>query len=178
MDDDALRAELERLHPESYGWALGCCGHDPAQAEEILQMAYLKILDGRARYRGEASFKTWLLALIRKTAADEWRRKNRRDAHVRAWELENDFDVVEAPIGDARERAEIQSALLTALATLTARQQEVLQLVFYHDLSLSEAAAVMGIAIGSVRTHYERGKERLRECLKQEKVFDESGIGR
>jgi RNA polymerase sigma-70 factor (ECF subfamily) len=41
----------------------------------------------------------------------------------------------------------------------------VLHLVFYQDLSISEAAVIMGVSLGSARTHYERGKARLRELL-------------
>ena len=64
----------------------------------------------------------------------------------------------------------MQQRFQQALAELPARQRETLHLVFYQDLSLSEAAEVMSISIGSVRRHYERGKKRVREALDREGV--------
>ena len=74
MEDSEIRALLEMNHQASYGWALGCCRRDPAEAESVLQAVYLKVLEGRARFEGRSSFKTWLFAVIRKTALDERRR--------------------------------------------------------------------------------------------------------
>src|SRR5438309_11626412 len=74
MDIAELKAELEMLHGASFGWALNCCRRDRAEAEEVLQTVYLKILEGKACFRGEASLKTWLFAVIRKTAIGEHRK--------------------------------------------------------------------------------------------------------
>ena len=75
MEISELKAELEKLHPASFGWALSCCGRNRAEAEEVLQTVYLKILQGKAIYRGESKLQTWLFAVIRKTAISERRKQ-------------------------------------------------------------------------------------------------------
>ena len=60
MDDIELRAQLEKHHTASYGWALSCCSQNRTEAKDVLQTAYLKILEGRARFGGKSTFRTWL----------------------------------------------------------------------------------------------------------------------
>ena len=166
MDIAELKAELETLHSASFGWALSCCRRDRGEAEDVLQTVYLKILEGKARFRGEATFKTWLFAVIRKTAAGEYRRKLLRSLKlITGAEQAGDRASPEVGPGAAFEKSEVQIRFQTALKSLPTRQREALHLVFYEDLSLREAAEVMGISIGSARQHYERGKKRLRETL-------------
>jgi RNA polymerase sigma-70 factor (ECF subfamily) len=168
MEISELKAELEKLHPASFGWALSCCGRNPAEAEEVLQTVYLKILQGKAIYRGESKLQTWLFAVIRKTAISERRKQWLRTLiSLPVTTLED--------LGSEFERSEMQQRFQQALAQLPARQRETLHLVFYQDLSLSEAAEVMNISLGSARRHYERGKKRLRATLDREGV--EYGIG-
>jgi RNA polymerase sigma-70 factor (ECF subfamily) len=163
-----LKAELERLHEASFGWAMHCCQRNRVQAEEVLQAVYLKILQGKACYRSESSVKTWLFAVIRKTASSERRRHLLQALKtITALRAETrEPDQVQAQL----ERKEMQQQFQQALARLPARQRETLHLVFYQDLSLSEAAEVMTISVGSARRHYERGKQRLREMLEREGV--------
>lgn len=167
MDIAELKAELETLHSASFGWAMSCCRRDPAEAEEVLQTVYLKILEGRACFRGEATLKTWLFAVIRKTAISEHRKNILRRLR---WSDGIEQDTLVSPLeppGVAFEKSEVQALFQNALKTLPRRQSEALHLVFYQDLSLSEAAVVMGVSIGSARQHYERGKKRVREFLGQ-----------
>ena len=176
MDDVELKRELERAHADCFGWAMACCRRDRDDAEEVLQTVYLTVLDGRARYDGRSSFRTWLFGVIRLTAASE-----RRKAWLRGLLLERASGKREAgrgkrevgilaqdpfPAPDAEVELESRrQSLGHSLAQLAARQREVLQLVFYHDLTVDEAATVMGVSVGSARTHYSRGKARLATLL-------------
>ena len=164
MDIAELKTELEALHQASFGWALNCCRRNRADAEEVLQTVYLKIFQGKAVYRGESQLRTWLFAVIRKTAVTERRKQVLRSIIGSPGEKSSSQPEVEL------ERSEMQQRFQQALSRLPARQRETLHLVFYQDLSLSEAAEVMNISIGSARRHYERGKQKLREAFDREGV--------
>src|SRR5437879_10730750 len=165
MDIAELKAELETLHSASFGWALSCCRRDRGEAEDVLQTVYLKILEGKARFRGEAAFRTWLFAVIRKTAAGEYRRKLLCSLKLITGAEQPD-DRASPEVGPLAtfENSEVQIRFQSALKSLPARQREALHLVFYEDLMLPRAADVVGISIGSARSEERRvGKEgRLR----------------
>lgn len=170
MDIAELKAELQQLHSASFGWALSCCGRDREEAEEVLQTVYLKILEGKAQFRGEASLKTWLFAVIRKTAMGERRKNLLRRLILNAGSGQTEPAAFAEEPAAVFERTETQARFQNALRSLPARQREALHLVFYEDLTLREAADVMRVSIGSARQHYERGKKRLRESLDQAEV--------
>ena len=156
---------LEELHADSFGWALACCHRDYDDAEEVLQIAYLKIVEGRAKFDGRSSFKTWLFGVIRRTALERFRWKRTRERLMSMLRLEPQRD---APADDRIERSETSRQLLRALAALPARQREVLELVFYHELTIEQSAHALGISVGSARVHYERGKKRMLRLLSEE----------
>lgn len=160
---EGLREQLAEHHAASFGWALSCCGRDEAVAEDVLQDAYFKVLDGRARFGGQSSFKTWLFGVIRLTA-----REHRRFSLRRLFETHDDEtpDSKRAPDSEAGAR-ERSIQLAKALEHLADRQREVLHLVFYEDLTIAEAAAIMNVSLGTARQHYERGKHALAAILEK-----------
>jgi RNA polymerase sigma-70 factor (ECF subfamily) len=133
----------------------------------VVQETYLKVLEGRARFDGRSSFRTWLLAVLRWTAAER-RRQAKLLSLVRGrwWGAHSAIASVD-PVAEAM-CSQGSARLLGVLATLPERQQQVLHLVFYQDLSLREAAEVLGVRVGTARVHYERGKKRLRALLEKE----------
>jgi RNA polymerase sigma factor (sigma-70 family) len=167
MTDDEIQRSLAELHPAGAGWALSCCRWDREEAEEVLQVAYLKILDGRARFGGRSSFRTWLFGVIRRTAAEHRRGRWLRAAVGLRW---RDVRPSAPPPSPETRLGEAESghALRMALRGLPARQREVLHLVFYQEMTLDEAARVLGISLGSTRTHYHRGKIALQQRLGRE----------
>jgi len=168
MDEVELKLQLERAHADCFGWAMACCGRDRDDAEEVLQTVYLTVLDGRARYDGRSTFRTWLFGVIRRTAASERRKawlRGLREAGRGKGEAGMLAPDPFAPPDAAVEYESRRDGLRHALGRLAKRQREVLQLVFYHDLTVEEAAAVMHVSLGSARTHYARGKANLAAML-------------
>lgn len=147
MDEVELRVQLERVHADSFGWAMACSGRDRDAAEEILQTVYLRVLDGRARYDARSSFRTWLFGVIRRTAASE---RRRRWLHELLLLRDGEFLTPQAPPPPdaAAEQNSRADQLRRALARLAVRQREVLHLVFYHDLTVDDAAAVTVMIAG------------------------------
>jgi RNA polymerase sigma factor (sigma-70 family) len=171
MDDVELRLQLERVHADCFGWAMACCNRDRDDAEEVLQTVYLSVLDGRARYDARSSFRTWIFGVIRRTAASERRRAwlrgmlvEREGGRGKGEEGSFTYDAFGAPDGEVEHESR-RDGLQRALTRLSARQREVLQLVFYHDLTVEEAATVMRVSVGSARTHYARGKANFAAIL-------------
>jgi len=162
---DDIRGDLESFHAASFGWAMTCCAFDPHEAEEVLQTAYVKAIEGRARFNGHSSTRTWFFSVVRLTAAERRRyRAVRRLALLRWWRV--------APVAcpaptpeDVSGDAEEQRRLRGCLARLSPRQRDLLHLVFYQELTIEDAARVLGVSVGTARTHYERGKAQLRKLL-------------
>ena len=156
MDKQNLEQLLKDHHTDAFMWARQCCKYNSEDAREVLQIVYLKIFEGKAVYRGKSAFKTWLFSVIRFSAIDMMKKERSYES------LEHLTLVHEQP-----EELE-QPNYKRLLAKLSDRQHQVLLLSFYHDMTLAEIAEVIDVHIGTVRTHYERGKEALRTLIQQE----------
>ena len=151
------RTQLDHLlkihHRDAYLWARQCCSFNDDLAKDVLQQVYLKILEGKAKLNDEEKAKTWIFSIIRYTAIDHLRKTGK-------------FISIE----DAEEIAEIEEEIdLTdykAIISLLPRmQQEVILMVFYHQMTIEQSAEVLQISLGTARTHYERGKKNLKKLI-------------
>jgi RNA polymerase sigma-70 factor (ECF subfamily) len=170
LQSEDVRRELERLHPESFAWALWCCRQRRDEAEDVLQTVYVKVLEGKARFDGRSSFRTWLFGVVRHTAAEQRRRHWLRDALLLKWFAAAPAPAVtgdpEGTLGEAHRNRQLRAAV----DRLPERQREVLHLVFYQEMTVEEAAQTLQISVGTARTHFDRGKSRLRQLLSSEEA--------
>jgi RNA polymerase sigma-70 factor (ECF subfamily) len=150
---------LKEIHKESYLWSLCCCGYNEEMAKDVLQDAYLKVIEKKARNSSSFYRKTWFFSVIKFTAIDALR--VRKPTRVPVHEAHNIVDGSGSDELMADERVKFKEIL----STLSKHQREILTLVFYNDLSIHSAANVLNMKVGTARTHYKRGKENFKKQL-------------
>jgi len=151
---------MEGNHSACYGWALHCCNGDREMASDVLQTSYLRMLEGRNTFKGTSEFKTWAFTVIKNAANDAWKKQKKS---IRL--IQSDNNLPDTEFETAMESGfdqKLKKLFFTgALNQLSERQRQILQLVFYHDTSLNQAAKVLNISQGSARKHYDRAKKFL-----------------
>lgn len=164
--DKLAREVLEQHHEQAYKWAMSCCEYDSDKAKEIMQAVYVEILNNKAMFRGKSSLRTWLFGVISRTARRQRRllgsAERLRLALTGLLEAGNDTgdcSVIEL------EKLQLTKAVMDALAELSPKQRQVIELVYYRDFTLVEAAEILGMRLGSVRTHFHRAKQALARRL-------------
>jgi len=174
MDLEELKAELAELHEASFAWAMACCDRRPQDAEDVLGATYVKILTGRAVFGGRSSVKTWLFAVIRNTAYEVLRKRRKRQMLLGQWaERDAPQEKYErARQGERLDERRKGEAVRAALEQLSEKQRRVLELVFYHGMTIEEASEVMEMNLGTARTHYARGKKRMLARLSEDPSFE------
>jgi len=162
-DSDALdnnphvsRLALEAIHSQVYGWALSRCDFDHATAEDLMQQAYVELLSGNARFDNKSTLKTFVFSVVQNLARSRFRRISSRLRLVRQYHQESVTEAIE-PAGD--------DGVWRAVRALPARQRDIIELVFCRELTIEQAAAVMGVTTGTGRVHYDRAKKALRARL-------------
>lgn len=160
---EEMELAIEDAHASCFGWALACCRGRREEAEDVLQTSYLKVLDGKAVFNGSSSMRTFLFGVIRKTASE----RRRYDlVRILGRSRLGNGDVATSPDPESiASDHEAAARLRSLLGRLSRRQRDLLHLVYYQEMTIEEASEVLGISLGSARTHYERGKSRLRALL-------------
>ena len=120
-----LEQKLESFHTSSFGWALACCGWNREDAEEVLQASYLKAMEGRARFNGHSSTRTWFFSVVRMTALERRRYAAVRNLAMGRWRRTVP-QALPAPTPEGLTGlAERHELLRTTLVRLSRRQREV-----------------------------------------------------
>ena len=127
--------------------------------DDLLQETLLACVRGRERFRGEATFRTYLFAIARNVLYGHWERRARRAADVDVGELS--IEAMSTSPSGVIGRAAEHRLLVRALRAIPLELQVVLELHFWEDLSGPELAVVLDIPEGTVRSRLRRAREQL-----------------
>ncbi|HTU65192.1 MAG TPA: RNA polymerase sigma factor [Steroidobacteraceae bacterium] len=157
-DAAAFAALLDRHYDTIYRFAWKWCGHS-ANAEDIAQLASIKLAGSLAQYRFQAAFTSWLYRLVISCAQD-WRRGQQRHDHEALPEDEPDGDASRTEDGI------YLAQLLEQLDELGEGMKETALLVHAEGLSHAEAGAVLGVSESTIswRVHTMRKQLAKRDA--------------
>jgi RNA polymerase sigma-70 factor (ECF subfamily) len=126
---------------------------DHTLAEDVTQEAFLRAFRFMGGFRGDQKFGSWLLAIARNCAMDMLRQKNR---------MPRPLEVPPAgAVADASARAELDAAL----RSVSPEHRETFLLVEVFGLSYQEAADVLGLAVGTVKSRMFRARQALCKAI-------------
>ena len=170
----ASDAELLAAHvagdPEAFGelvrrhqgrlWAVAVRTlADPEEAADALQEALISAFRNAGSYRGEAAVTTWLHRIVVNACLDRVRRSR---THPTTALPPSELPSPTNEHASTEARLDVQAAL----ARLPEHQRIALVLVDLHDLPVAEAAVVLGVAEGTVKSRCARGRAALAELLR------------
>jgi RNA polymerase sigma factor (sigma-70 family) len=157
-DDQHAFGELVRRHQSSVrGLLRQLTRTDIALADDLAQEAFLRAYKNIRRFRGEAKFSTWLYRIAYNCFREEARRRKELvgidEAH---WESELDPQTADPGL---------RHDLMHALSLLPLPERTAVLLCCQNGLSHEEAARVLDIPLGTVKTNVLRGREKLKRAL-------------
>lgn len=168
-DERAFVALMRRHNRALYRTARSIV-KDDAEAEDVLQEAYLLAFRAMKNFRGDAKLSTWLTRIVVNEALARVRKTNRR-GEVIVLNGDAEADMQEAASGQpdcAAERAEARRLLERNIDRLPDAFRSVFVLRALEEMSVEETAACLGIPEATVRTRFFRARGLLREAMSRE----------
>lgn len=138
--------------------------------DDLAQDCFLRLYRALPAFRGEALVSTYLYRIVVNVAQDELRRWHREERPLRslADEAEGWGDRLRHPGRNAEElllEREFAACVERALTQLSSIQRAVLVLYHQEERTYEQIAVVLGMPIGTVRTHLHRARGRLRALI-------------
>lgn len=150
-------ALVQRYAPSIYRLAYARTGCQ-ADAEDVMQEVFLRLIKARPFFSGEEQARAWLFRVAANCASDlirlPWRRR----------ELPLDGLEERLPASDTPESGSVTEAVLS----LPARYRIPIHLYYYEDFSVAEIARIIGRSEGTVKSRLFRARNLLRKRLTEE----------
>ncbi len=160
-DQTALRTLFSRHHATVYRFLMRRLRVE-ATAEDLTNEVFLEVWRNAGKFEGRSAVSTWMLTIARNRAASLLRKRSEdglEDGEAEAVADESDDPEV------ALQKMDKAARIRRCMERLSAEHREIVDLVYYHELSVSEVAAVVGIPEATVKTRMFYARKKLSELL-------------
>lgn len=164
-DEAAFTALMRSAQPHVWRFLRHLLGNDD-QAADVTQETFVRVHAALGRFRHQARFSTWLFAIARNAAVDEQRRGARRQRLQLALGRPR-------PASDASLGSEVRAAL----ASLSPRLREAFVLVEVFGQPYQDAAEVLGVPVGTVKSRVFRARLELVRWFEEDEALRDGGHG-
>lgn len=165
-DEAAFAALVHRHERELFGYLRRYLGN-AQQAEDVFQATFLRVHQKRSQFIDGRRFRPWLYAIATRQAIDSQRRNRRHRMASLDKRATNDAALIdsvadrEPQTPDAMQSAEDATWVRSAVARLPEKLRDTLDLVYRRGLKQREAAALLGIPVGTVKSRLACALSRL-----------------
>jgi RNA polymerase sigma-70 factor, ECF subfamily len=162
-DNTALHELYAAYGQRLCAYALRLTG-DQAQAEDVVQDALVAAWKSARKFRGEGRPIAWLLGIVHHLAMKSLRHRSQLLTDEVAESLVGEFDSPEQEFENVEQIARVRAGL----QTLSPEHRAVLELIFYQNLSLDEAARVCDVPLGTIKSRLSYARRYLRGILSRQ----------
>jgi RNA polymerase sigma-70 factor (ECF subfamily) len=159
-DRFAMHALFARHKTRVYRFILRLVG-DAASADDLTSEVFLAVWRHAHKFRGRAAASTWLLAIARFRALDDLRRRRDTPPDVEELDASDATADPEASWADKHRGAMLRKCL----GALSPEHRTIIDLVYYHEKSVQEVAAIVGIPCATVKTRMFYARKKLAALL-------------
>jgi RNA polymerase sigma-70 factor, ECF subfamily len=160
-DKLAMQVLFARHRTPVYRWLYRFVGNETV-AEDLLSDVFFDVWQQAHRFEGRSAVSTWLLSIARFKALSA--RRRRTDAPLN--------ETIEATVADSADDPEIalqkkgrNERLRQAISKLSPEHREIIDLVYYHEKSVDDAADILGIPRATVKTRMFYARKKLAELV-------------
>ena len=159
----AMQVLFARHHVRVYRFLLRLVRSE-ATAEDLVSDVFLDVWRQAGKFEGRSAVSTWMLSIARFKALSALRRKPEEELDQEtAAAIEDQSDNPETTLAKKDKGA----LLRECLTRLSADHREIIDLVYYHEKSVEEVAAIVGIPEATVKTRMFYARKKLSELLKE-----------
>jgi len=157
--------ELVKRYQQRVYWLVRRTVGNHEDADDITQEVFVRVYQSLKRFRGEASFYTWLYRIATNLTLNAIRKKRLRTA-VGFEQLSTAPDTNAAP-DDQIAQKEYEQALLAAIEQLPPKQKLVFTLRYYDEMSYEDMARVLKKSVGGLKANYFHALKKIQSYVQR-----------